>query len=529
MIKFILKYSLLLLLFLSQITAFGQKNKVNPNGYNVFYYPNGQISSEGWMKNGKPDGLWKNFYKTGVRKSIGKRSLSLLDSTWVFFNTQGDTTDIINYYRDNKSGYHFHYEYIKSDSDTVKLLKFKELYVENKKAGKSFYYEKNHLKRIVNYENNIPDGWAYEYSYDTLITKMLEYKNGFLVYSEKINRFDKDTLKQGVWKYFYPDGKIMREENYLHGQLNGFYKEYDPRGKLVKMIKYVYGQPMEESIKEDSIFTEKKQFFENGNIKNTGYYKYDSIPVGAHKEYDIEGIVTTVRMYDNDGILEAMGLFDSKARKTGQWKEFFPTGEIRAEGNYKSGKKTGKWTFYFHDQKVEQTGYFYRGKYDKTWNWYLHSGKLFQCENYYHGKLDGYFFQLTETGDTLLSGNYSDGDKTGKWHFYIGDQIEEGKYEGGYKEGLWTIYNKDNKKIIFKGNFVQGALNDKVYYYYNNGKLKRLEQYRLGVPTGNWQYYDFDQEGHIILIENYRAGKLRKIDGVRFKWPKPMKQKRRTE
>ena len=294
------------------------------------------------------------------------------------------------------------------------------------------------------------------------------------------------------------------------------------------MIKYVYGQPVEEAIKEDSIFTEKKQFFENGNIKNIGYYKYNSIPVGAHKEYDIEGNVTAVKMYDKNGVLEAMGLFDNKARKTGRWKEFFPTGEIRTEGKYKAGKKTGKWTFYFRDQKVEQTGYFYRGKYDKTWNWYLHSGKLFQRENYYHGKLDGYFFQLTESGDTLLSGNYSDGDKIGKWRFYIGDQIEEGKYEGGYKEGQWITYNKANKKVIFKGNFVQGVLNDKVYYYYNNGKLKRLEQYRLGVPTGNWQYYDFEEEGHVVLVENYRGGKLRKINGVRFRWPKPMKQ-RRTE
>lgn len=521
-----IKYYFFIVLFFSQISSFGQKNDINPNGYNVFYYPNGKISSEGWMKNNKPDGIWKNYYENGTLKSIGKRKLSLLDSIWVFFNENGDTTDIINYYRNQKSGYSIHYNYLKTDSDTIKLLIYKELYINDKKNGKSYYFKNNHLQKIVNYENNIPSGWAYEYSYDTLITKILEYKNGFLVYSEKINRFDKDTLKQGVWKYFYTDGKIMREENYLHGQLNGFYKEYDPQGKLIKMIKYVYGQPVEESTKEDSIFSERKSFFENGNVKTTGYYKYDSIPVGTHKEYDVEGNVTVVRMYDNDGLLQSMGLFDSKGRKTGKWKEFFPTGEVKAEGKYKANKRVGKWIFYFRDGKIEQTGYFYRGKYDKEWNWYFHSGKLFQRENYYHGKLDGKFFLLEESGDTIVSGSYVDDEKTGMWHYFTGDQIEEGKYESGYKDGLWTAYNKENKKLIFKGNFIQGVLDGKVYYYYNNGKLKKIEQYRLGVANGNWQYYDYNQQGHIVLIENYRNGKLRKINGVRFKWPRPLRQKK---
>jgi len=523
--NYYLKYSFLLLFFISQTIVFAQKNKVNPNGYNVFYYANGNISSEGWMKNGKPDGLWKNYYKNGVKKSIGKRKNSLLDSTWVFFNEQGDTTDIINYYNDKKSGYHSHYNYDKSNTDTIKRLEYKELYLNDKKSGKSYYYVDNHLNKIINYENNVPDGWAYEYINDTLITKLLEYKNGFLVYSEKINRFDKDTLKQGVWKYFYPDGKIMREENYLHGQLNGFYKEYNPQGRLIKMIKYVYGQPMQMSTKEDSIFTEKKSFFQNGNIQTVGYYKYDSIPVGPHKNYDINGNVTEVKMYDENGILEAKGLFDSRGRRTGKWLKYYPTGEVKAEGKYQAGKEAGKWLFYYQNQKVEQIGYFYRGKYDKEWNWYFLSGKLLQSENYYHGKLDGKWFQLSETGDTLISGNYLDGEKIGIWSFFVGDQIETGKYESGYKDGLWNIYNKENKKLIFKGNYVQGVLNDKVYYFYNNGKPKRIEQYRLGVPTGNWQYYDINEEGNIVMVERYRNGKLIKINGIRFRWPKPLRNR----
>ena len=48
--------SIVLLLLFWAVWAYPQKNKVDPNGYNKFYYGNGQLSSEGPMKNGKPDG-----------------------------------------------------------------------------------------------------------------------------------------------------------------------------------------------------------------------------------------------------------------------------------------------------------------------------------------------------------------------------------------------------------------------------------------------------------------------------------------
>ena len=38
-----------------------------------FYYENGNISSEGPIQNGKPNGYWKNFYPDGTLKSEGNR------------------------------------------------------------------------------------------------------------------------------------------------------------------------------------------------------------------------------------------------------------------------------------------------------------------------------------------------------------------------------------------------------------------------------------------------------------------------
>ena len=43
------------------------------NGSVKYYYDNGKISSEGLMKDAKPDGYWKNYYKNGKIKIEGNR------------------------------------------------------------------------------------------------------------------------------------------------------------------------------------------------------------------------------------------------------------------------------------------------------------------------------------------------------------------------------------------------------------------------------------------------------------------------
>ena len=72
--------------------------------YKTFTYPSGQIASEGTLRDGRPDGLWKTYYESGQLKSIGKRTDFLLDSTWVFLNENGDTSLVVNYKRDLKNG-----------------------------------------------------------------------------------------------------------------------------------------------------------------------------------------------------------------------------------------------------------------------------------------------------------------------------------------------------------------------------------------------------------------------------------------
>ena len=97
------KIGIACLVILLASTLFAQE-KVNPNGHNIFYYQKEKISSEGNLKNGKPEGYWYNYYNTGILKSEGNRKNFLLDSSWIFYNPQGDISTIINYEKGLKHG-----------------------------------------------------------------------------------------------------------------------------------------------------------------------------------------------------------------------------------------------------------------------------------------------------------------------------------------------------------------------------------------------------------------------------------------
>ena len=91
-------------------TGSAQENGALKDGYQIFKYPNGTVSSEGLIKNGKPEGFWKSFYVTGVKKSEGKRTNFMLDSIWLFYDQTGDTTEKINYLYGKKNGWYFKYK-----------------------------------------------------------------------------------------------------------------------------------------------------------------------------------------------------------------------------------------------------------------------------------------------------------------------------------------------------------------------------------------------------------------------------------
>lgn len=487
----------------------------NQNVFTQFFYDDGKVSSEGIMKNGKPDGYWSTYYNSGIIKSEGLRTNYLLDSTWTFYNNKEELIKKINYLSGQKNGYSYSYSY-EYNSEPVTVSK--ELFLNNKKEGKSFYfYENGIIKEEIFFKEGKKEGFAREYNTQGELFTIMQYRNNYLVSLEKVNRIDGEGKKQGIWKEYFENGKLCKEIVYIDNEIDGFYREYNEKGSLVLILKYEKGVIIEEEeeIMEQQNLDIKREFGSNGELTFQGSYR-KNIPVGVHRFYDNQGEVVNSKIYNDFGILTSEGILDETGRKKGFWKEYYLSGEVRAKGNYLSNKKTGLWTYLYLNGNKEQEGDFLSGLPDGMWTWFYISGKLHREEGYFNGREDGKMIEYSESGKIISSGKFINGEKEGDWSYFSGDHIEKGSYITGLREGVWHYYYLDDK-LHFEGKFIQGLAQGKHKFYYPSGIIKEERYFDMGIREKNWKKYD--SFGNVKMTITYKHNTEYRINGEKINLP----------
>ena len=476
-------------------------------GYRKFYYETGQISSEGIIRDGKPDGYWKTYFQNGILKSEGYRKNFELDSMWKFYNDEGKMVLEFNYKNGKKNG-------LKKITDAKEnYLLSAENYVNDVKQGEARnYYKDGKIHQRINFENGKEEGFAFEYAEDSTVITVTEYKMGFVKKQERINRKDKNNRKQGVWKEFYETGILKSEGVYSDDKKNGFFKEYSLIGSLVNTEKYINGE-LQKNVPELTKMDMKTEYYERGIVKYYGGYK-NGVPEGVHREYAIDGQVLNAKIY-REGVLTGEGVLDDLGHEQGLWKEYHPNGQVKSRGEYKDGKRIGPWMFFHANGKEEQKGeYDKKGRAQGPWKWYYESGNLLREEIYVNDLQEGIMIEYSDTGNVITKGEYIEGLKEGKWIYEMGDYREEGVYKSGKRDGLWKHYYT-NGTLRFEGNFIDGNPDGKHKYYYENGKAKEQGKYIVGRKDGDWEY--FNETGVLFLTITYKNDVEIKFDGVKVK------------
>ena len=501
-----------LLLFSVSFILYGQVSENIPDGYHIFRYPNGNISSEGYIRNGKPDKYWKSYYVTGILKSEGKRTNFLLDSIWVFYDQAGDTIEKINYLIGKKNGYYYKY---KKDPIYGVYIFSKELFAGDKKEGSAYiYYPDGKIKQIITYRNGKKEGISKEFDQNGNVITLLEYNNDFLVSRERINRRDNEGLRQGSWKDFYPSGNIKTEKSYLNDKLHGYYKEYDEKGNLVLTMLYENGVIVNSKVDDNADIEIVNRYSQEGQLIYNGAYR-NRIPVGIHREFK-DGKVISSKIFNDNGIIVSEGIVDESGNKNGQWKDFYPDGTVRAEGQYIDSRRTGLWKFYNREGKLEQTGYFSNDNPNGLWKWYYENGAILREEEYFQGQRDGSFIEYSKNGEIIAKGQYSDDERNGDWFFKYGNTHEEGKYIMGLRDGIWKSFYEDGQ-LRYKGNYIQGNADGMHIYYYENGKVKEERYYKSGIREKTWKKYN--EDGSLFLTITYNNDIETSINGIKIKLP----------
>lgn len=507
------RISIISVFFIVSVICFSQTNEDISDGYHIFKYPNGAVSSEGFIKNGKPDGFWKSYYVTGIKKSEGKRTSFMLDSIWVFFEQTGDTLEKINYLFGKRNGYDYKY---KTDPAEGLYILSKELYAGDIKEGTAYlYYPDRKIKQTIAYNRGKKEGLSKEFDKEGNVITLLEYNNDFLVSREKINRTDNNGLKQGDWKEFYPNGAIKTEKTYKDDLLHGYYKEKDTKGILSLTMLYENGAIVKSNVEDQPDIEIVNKYDQAGKLIYSGPYR-NKVPVGIHRDYGADGKVINSKIYNDNGLLISEGIVDAAGNKNGKWKDMFPSGKIQAEGQYTDNRRSGLWKFYNDSDNVEQTGYFNNDRPDGMWKWYYENDSLLREEEYFQGLRDGSYTEYSKNGEIIAQGLYSDGEKNGDWKYKSGNYIEEGKYIIGLRDGIWKSYYPDGR-LKFKGNYVQGNADGTHTYYYEDGKIKEERYYQSGIREKTWKKYD--EKGVLLLSIAYKNDNEISINGVKIKLP----------
>jgi len=486
------------------ITVIKAQNQQDSLIYTKIYYTNGTLSSEGYLRNNKPDGYWKTYSDKGVLITEGNRKNYELDSLWKFYNDSSKLYMTIYYKNGKKNGIKTTYN---------EIGKMEENYKDDIKEGFSIsYYGDTLIRKIVNFVNGKENGLSKEFSKEGLIISLVEYKYGFVVGREYINRYNTNGKKHGVWKTFYSNDVVKYEENYKNGLKDGFFKTFDMEGNLLLIKKYI-DDILQEDDPDVVKLDIKIDYYESGNIKTVGSYK-NNIPEGVRREYRIDGTIESAKIFRN-GNITGEGIVDEKGYKQGKWKEYYETGELKAEGTYKNNEKTGLWKWYYINGKLEQTGNYEEAeKPNGEWKWYFENGKVFIEENFYKGKLDGFYKEYDSLGNIITEGQYIEGLEDGKWKYNLGDLYQEGNYKEGMKEGEWKSYYF-NGKLQATGKFYQDIPDGKHVLYYDNGKIKEEGSYEVGKRQGEWKYYN--DTGELFLTVTFKFDKEIKFDKVRIK------------
>jgi antitoxin component YwqK of YwqJK toxin-antitoxin module len=199
-------------------------------------------------------------------------------------------------------------------------------------------------------------------------------------------------LRTGVWKAYYPDGKLKHQITFVDGLAKGKASFYYPDGTLWEegnwneycwvgeyRLYYPNGQAAYEWSYNNLGRREgvQKYYFENGSKKYVGKWG-DGQVTGNVEVYDSTGVLVKTRVY-KDGVFETAKKPDA----------ILPQNQdLQSDKSFSPFYGTGDHTMFKRNGKIDKKGYFIDGKlYNGESYVYDENDILRQIRIYENGKL----------------------------------------------------------------------------------------------------------------------------------------------
>ena len=336
------------------------------------------------------------------------------------------------------------------------------------------------------------------------------YRTEHTLYAK--GKYNAKGQKNGLWKYYYATGILMKEENYTDGDLTGMVKEYYKNGNPEKYTTY---NSKSVAISQDEFSysgrlntrrklmgdneVEETSYFQNGTVQMTISTIKNEVKEGTYKTY-----------YDNGKLNKVTSFKFGKLQ--GEYRKYYPNGQVSEAGNYEAGKLEGPYTEYYESGAVSKKYAFSGGKLEGVYEEFYENGKLSLSTVYSRNKKKGINKEFDHQGrlyeeismndyvpnsikcyDSTGKVIYEKADPNGVREYSLFDEygrkvVDNRISDEGMRDGLVVFYYPSGLKSN-EFNFLKGDKNGRCVSYFKNGKVKLEEEFTEGVNDGYYKHY----------------------------------------
>lgn len=179
------------------------------------------------------------------------------------------------------------------------------------------------------------------------------------------------------------------------------------------------------------------------------------------------------KVLDEDGnVIKTIGKIPD-----GIVKEYYESGKLKSEWNYKNGKLEGICKTYYESGELMFKYNYKEGKQDGITRSYYRNGRLKYEYKYRDGKLEGTIKKYYRNGKLAFEWNYKDGKREG---------ITKSYYRSGSQRAEW--------------NYGDNRLDGITRIYYENGGIQYIDTYKNGQKVNRKAY---DSKGKLEFDQDY--------------------------
>ena len=362
-------------------------------GVAEFYFPNGTLKEKSNFKNGLKDGETRLYHQDGrviwliqyeKNAVINREAINRYNDSnertglWIEFHTNERKKLVGSYVNDQKQGVFKEYD------ENGKLLNIYDYnagqLVDNETSlnvieQDRYYYPSGQVKRIETKQGSKKQGFTKTFDKDGNLILSQIFRNDTLIAEGNQNDLGQPV---GLWRYYFPNGKIESTGDYVAGLKNGLWKYYFESGKLEQQGYWKMGK----------LDKKWEWFFEDGKMRCTMNFD-NGKEDGDYIEYDQYNYVVAEGKY-------------TEGYKVGKW--YYSGGDQVEIGKYRDGLKEGEWKYYYYEPEEEN---------------------LIFVGDFRDGEPDGTHIRYYDKGVIRSRKTYKAGIKNGEFVWYFNDGVEK--------------------------------------------------------------------------------------------------------